>query len=250
MYTPNSGHMFNLFRYQRIIILSLFTLFYLTESIEISAQRNSANFNYEAFNKKTYYFGITLGYNNSSYRVVKDRSFILNDSVRILESVNGPGFNLGIVTNIKFGENFDLRFNLPTLSFAERRFEYTMGSSEVIKRKVESVFIDFPVQFRYKSKPYHDIRAFVILGAKYSLDLSSNSRSRQAEDLIRIASNDVLMEYGVGFQIFFPYFILSPEIKFSHGLTNIHVRNPGLIYSRVIDKLFANGLTISLHFEG
>ena len=125
-----------------------------------------------------------------------------------------------------------------------------MGTREVQYRKIESVFIDFPIQFRYKSKPYHDIRAFVIFGAKYSLDLASNSRARKAEDLVRIARNDLMIEYGVGFQLFFPYFILSPEIKFSHGLLNIHDRNPNLIYSSVIDRLFSNGFTFSLHFEG
>jgi hypothetical protein len=215
-----------------------------------NAQRNNINFNYDAFNKKHYYFGITLGYNSSNYRIVQDKSFILNDSVKVVESAPGPGFNLGVVANLKFGENFDLRFNLPTLSFAERRLEYTMATKEVQFRKIESVFIDFPIMFRYKSKPYHDIRAFVVAGVKYSLDLASNSRARKAEDLVRIAKSDFLVEYGVGLQFFFPYFILSPEIKFSHGLTNIHERNAGLIYSNVLDKLFSNGFTISLHFEG
>ncbi|WCL82123.1 porin family protein [Saprospira sp. CCB-QB6] len=214
----------------------------------LSAQRGT--FNYYAFSKKTYYFGITLGYNSSRYQIQRSETLIQNDSIRLIQSSNGPGFNLGIVTNIKFGENMDLRFNLPTLSFAERRLEYTLPTQEVISRNIESVFLDFPIQFRYKSKPYHDVRAFFIVGAKYSLDLASNSRARKAEDLVRIQSSDILIEYGVGLQFFFPYFILSPEIKFSHGINNIHSRNDQLIYSRTIDKLFAQGITISVHFEG
>jgi hypothetical protein len=250
MFTINLGHLHNLFGLKIITVLvSCLITSALLPSV-VFAQRNNVNFNYDAFNKKYYYFGITLGYNSSNYRIVQDRSFIMNDSVRVLESAPGPGFNLGVVANLKFGENFDLRFNLPTLSFAERRLEYTMATKEVQYRKIESVFIDFPILFRYKSKPYHDIRAFVVAGVKYSLDLASNSRARQAEDLVRITKSDFLVEYGVGLQFFFPYFILSPEIKFSHGLTNIHERNPGLIYSNVIDKLFSNGFTISLHFEG
>lgn len=249
MRSTNNGYLFNLHRYKTVTFITFLILTFISQT-SFSQRGGGANFNFNAFNKKTYYFGITLGYNNSFYRIVHDRSFILNDTVKILESARGPGFNLGIVTNIKFGENFDVRFNLPTLSFAERRFEYTLTSKEVQKRKVESVFIDFPIQFRYKSKPYHDIRAFVIFGGKYSIDLASNSRSRQADDLIKIQRQDFLLEYGVGFQVFFPYFILSPEIKFSHGLLNIHDRNAGLIYSRVIDRLLARGLTISFHFEG
>lgn len=244
MYNTHNGHLLNLCGRK----VGLLALLLLIGFLSATAQRGPSN--YESFSKKTFYFGITLGYNTSNYHVVYDKSFILNDTIWRLESSRGPGFNLGIVTNIKFGKNLDVRFNLPTLSFAERRLDYTLQSKEIVSRKIESVFIDFPVQFRYKSKPYHDMRAFIIVGAKYSLDLASNSRARQAGDLIRIQRQDILMEYGVGIQFFFPYFILSPEIKFSHGLLNIHDRNPGLIYSSAIEKLFARGITISFHFEG
>jgi len=167
-----------------------------------------------------------------------------------IESTRGPGFNLGIVTNIEFSKNFDVRFMLPTLSFAERRLQYKMTDRQLIEKKIESVFLEFPIHLRYKSAPYKDTRLFVIAGAKYSVDLASNSRARRAEDLIKVVPNDFVLEYGVGFQIFFPYFVLSPEIKFSHGLRNLHQPNPNLIYSTPIDKLFSRGFAISFHFEG
>ena len=168
----------------------------------------------------------------------------------MIESVRGPGFNLGIVTNIKLGKNFDFRFLLPTLSFADRRLTYQMRTGETLERQVESVFLEFPIHFRYKSKPYKDTRIFVVAGAKYSMDLASNSRTRQADNLVRINRHDFVAEVGVGFQIFFPYFILSPELKFSYGLRNIFERNPNLIYSSPLERLFSRGLTISFHFEG
>lgn len=210
----------------------------------------NANFNYNAFNKKNYYFGITLGLNSSRYAWQPNTGFYQNDSISYIISNRGPGFNLGIVTNIKFGEHFDVRFLLPTLSFAERELQYTMPGNRLESRKIESVFIETPVQFRYKSRPYYDTRLFVVAGFKYSIDLASNSRARQAEDLIKIYRNDFAIEYGFGFQIFFPYFILSPEIKFSHGIRNIHDRNENLIYSNAMDKLFSRGVAISFHFEG
>ena len=168
----------------------------------------------------------------------------------VTEAASGPGFNLGIVANIEFGKNFDVRFLLPTISFAERRIQYQMTNRTNIEKKVESVFLEFPIHFRYKSALYKDTRLFVVAGAKYSVDLASNSRSRKAEDLVKVLPNDFVIEYGFGFQIFFPYFILSPEIKFSHGLLNIHDKNPNLIYSSPIEKLFSRGFSISLHFEG
>jgi hypothetical protein len=205
--------------------------------------------NYQNFSNKPYYFGITLGYNTSGYKVFRSDDFILNDSITSISSPRGPGFNLGIVTNLKMGEDFDLRF-LPTLSFADRRISYTTLSGVQDVKRIESVFVELPFHVRYKSKIYRDFRLFVLGGAKFTFDLASNSRSRQAAQLIKVAATDYQLEYGFGIQVFFPYFIFSPEIKFSHGLGNGLIYDRDLIYSRTLDKLLPGTITISLHFEG
>jgi hypothetical protein len=205
--------------------------------------------NYMSFSNKPYYFGITLGYNTSGYKVFRSEEFILHDSITSISSPRGPGFNLGIVTNLKMGEDFDLRF-LPTLSFADRRLSYTTLSGVEDVKRIESVFVELPFQVRYKSKVYRDFRLFVLGGAKFTFDLASNARSRQAAQLVKVASTDYQLEYGFGIQVFFPYFIFSPEIKFSHGLGNGLIYDRDLIYSRTIDKMLPSTVTISLHFEG
>ncbi|MDW8272691.1 MAG: hypothetical protein RMJ53_00490 [Chitinophagales bacterium] len=43
---------------------------------------------------------------------------------------------------------------------------------------------------------------------------------------------------------------MSPEFKFTHGILNIHAPTEGLIYSRVLDRLFSRALTITLNLEG
>lgn len=214
----------------------------------LSAQKGSFNYD-NKYSKKNYYWGISLGVNVSRYHVEKHGSLIHNDSVRTINSAFGPGFNLGFIANIKLGKSFDFRF-LPTVSFADRRLNYelTMGTTE--SKKVESVFLEFPIHFRYKSKPYKDIRLFVIAGAKYTVDVISNTNARNAEDLVKVALHDVAIEFGLGFQVFFPYFIFSPEVKFSYGVMDILSRDEDLIYSSTIDKLFSRGFTISLNFEG
>jgi len=238
----------NLFHLYSSQIATVILLLWLVPTT-INAQRGSFNYD-NKFSKKSYYFGITLGSNISKYRVEKHQSLINNDSVMTISALYGPGFNLGIVANIKLGKAFDCRFLLPTLSFADRRLQYNLTTNEVQTRKIESVFLEFPIHFRYKSKPYKDIRVFVVAGAKYSIDLASNSRARKADDLIKVNRHDVAIEFGVGFQVFFPYFILSPEIKFSYGVMDIHSRDDNLIYSSAVDKLFSRGFSISLHFEG
>jgi len=226
----------------------IFVLFVM--SVHLTAQSYDRNtINYLQFANKQYYFGITLGYNSPGYKVFRSREFILNDSIRNIEAPRGPGFNLGIVTNLKMGQDFDLRF-LPTLSFADRTLSYRTLAGREDKKRIESVFVELPFQVRYKSKLYHDFRLFVLAGMKYSYDLASNARSRQAQQLLKVSPHNYDLEFGGGIQIFFPYFIFSPEIKFSYGLNNGLLYDRDLIYSSILEKVLARTMTISLHFEG
>ena len=246
MHTTFTGHLLHLYRYQIAALFLAAGLF-----LPLGTQAQKGSFNYDnKFSKKPYYSGITLGFNSSRYRIERDFSLIRNDSVRTINAVNGPGFNLGIVANIKLGKQFDYRFLLPTLSLADRKLVYEMTNNSVVEQRVESVFLEFPIHFRYKSKPYKDFRVFVVGLIKYSIDLASNSRARQEENLLRIDQSDLVVEFGVGFQVFFPYFILSPEVKFSYGVFDIPQRDSNFVYSSAIERLFSRGFAISLHFEG
>ncbi len=209
------------------------------------------NDNFFDFQSKAYYFGITLGFNSSRYTPYRSKDFIYTDSIVGVESLAGPGFNLNLIGNLKLGKYFDFRFT-PGFSFAERNLNYTQSTvrREESQEKVQSVFVEMPFYFRYKSAPYRDKRLFLIAGMKYSFDVASEARSRQAEELVRISPHDYSIEYGAGIQIFFPYFILSPEFKISHGIGNGLLFNPTLPESRVLEKVTSRTFTLSFHIEG
>ena len=240
-------NLYNLLGHKALMVL----LFGIFLSYNTHGQGVRGNYNFLDFQQKPYYFGITLAYNNSDFRIFHSKRFILNDSISSAESLTGPGFNLGIVSNLKIGDYFDFRF-LPTLSFAERNIGYTSPSENrpPYSRKIESVFVELPFHVRFKSAPYNDMRMFIIAGIKYSFDVASDSRTRQADELVKISPSDFAFEYGAGVQFFFPYFIFSPELKVSHGLGNILIFNDDLDQSNVIEKILSRTFTISLHFEG
>lgn len=241
-------------RYLYSIPLVIVIAFLLSPGAPIHAQRGSGGgYHYLDFEGKDYYFGLTVGYNNSNFQILHSRKFILNDSFSIADPKPGPGFNVSMVTNLKIGEYFDFRF-LPGFSFAERSIvfrEVNNGMTENI-RTIESVFVQAPFQVRFKSAPYRDLRVFVLGGVKYTYDVASNARVRRelANSLIKISPHDFAVEVGAGIQIFMPYFIFSPEIKFSQGISNILIYNDELEQSRVIEKILSRTLTFSLHFEG
>ena len=209
------------------------------------------NYNFQDFQAKPVYFGLTLGFNSSRYTPFRSEEFLFSDTIVSVTSLNGPGFNLNMIANLKIGKYFDFRF-LPGFSFAERRLNYTKESRRTIESQesVQSVFVELPFHFRYKSAPYRDKRVFLITGVKYSFDVASESRARQAENLVRISPHDFHVEYGAGMQFFFPYFIFSPEFKISHGIGNTLLFNPNLPESRVLDKVLSRTFTLSFHIEG
>lgn len=237
----------HLYRFQTLILFCAVLLPCLSW-----AQYNKGNTNYREFGDKAYYFGLTFGYNYSNFQLAHSQRFILNDSFNITEGLGGPGLNVSMVSNMKLGEYFDFRF-LPGFSFVGRKLYYLSAQDEIEQtRSIESVLVQAPFQVRFKSDPFHDMRVFVLAGAKYTYDVASNARIRQeqANRIIRISPHDYSLEIGAGCQFFFPFFIFSPEIKYSQGIGNILIYNTKLSQSTVLEKVLSRTLTISLHFEG
>jgi len=123
-----------------------------------------------------------------------------------------------------------------------------VADAKIVERKIESVFLELPFHIRFKSEPYKDKRLFLVAGLKYSYDVQSNSKSRKS--LIKIAPHDFQYEVGVGLQMFYPYFIFSPEIKFSRGLGNILIYDRAQNEARVLENVVSQIFTISFNFEG
>jgi hypothetical protein len=229
--------------YRREIVATTFFLLY---TLVISAQiGRKENYNYLDFQKKSYYFGMAFGFNSSGYFIDKSRTFIGNDSIYIAEGKRKGGFNIHLISNLKMGEYFDFRF-IPGFAFSYRSFVF----NNLQERQVESVFVEMPFSVRFKSAPYKDKRMFVTTGLKYSYDLASNSKTRQASTLIKISPHDFQWEVGLGMQFFYPFFIFSPEIKYSRGISNILIYNRDLNESRVLENVASQVFTIAFNFEG
>ena len=199
--------------------------------------------------RKPVHFGFLLGINSMDFKITPKA--IQADTLFILKSQDQKGFNLGIVSNFRLGRNTDLRF-LPTLSFAERDINYTIeieGNLEEIKKDVESTFIEFPVNFKFKSNRYNNGRAYVLSGLKYNIDLASQKDiDDEGQELIKLKKSDIMYEIGFGVDFYLEYFKFSPELKATFGLVNMLV-NDESIYSSSIQKMLTRGFTVTLTFE-
>jgi hypothetical protein len=226
----------------------------LTTVYSSNAQR-AVELNLPDHDNKPYYFGIVLGFNSSHYNITHHPYFLQRDTISVVESKNSNRIHLGIMANLQLTKHLDLRAYPLNLIFSEKVFGYTQKlpsetTSTVEKQSVESIVMSFPFQVRLKSDRINNFRVYTLAGMKYDFDLASNSGARNSDNIVKVNKSDYGLEGGIGFQFFFPYFILSPEIKFSYGLSNVHSRDESLRYSNVIDKMNSRMILFSLHFEG
>ncbi len=236
----------------KIIITVIITSGFVTPSF---AQLRG-NINLPNHDEKPYYFGIVLGYNTSHYHISHASSFLNQDSIQGVNGLNSGRIHLGIMANLQLSKRWDVRFYPLNLIFSEKKFRYDLqypdlGESALQKtQKVESIVMSWPLQVRLKSDRIGNFRVYTLAGIKFDYDLASNSGTSNSENLLKVNKTDFGVEAGIGFQFFNKYVIVSPEIKISHGLNNVHAKDPSLKYSNVIDKLNSRMILFSLHFEG
>lgn len=244
-------YMLSLYRREVVVCLFLFAF-----ANDTSAQYTGrGNVNFDDFSRKDYYFGISLGFNQSKHQVFHSREFIGNPNIQLAQGSPATGFTVHGIVNYKLGNFFDFRM-LPGIAFTTRFLDFNETfdrDADIVTRDrvtVESIFAEIPLHIRYKSAPYKDKRAFIIGGINYSYDVASNSQTRQADDFIKISPHEFSLEIGVGMQFFYQFFILSPELKFSQGINNTLLFNDQIVQSTVMEKLLGRTITLSFHFEG
>jgi hypothetical protein len=201
--------------------------------------------------EKHYYFGITFGMNFTVYQINYTQSFATTDTFKRIQPHWQPGFNLGLIGNLRLSRFIDLRF-VPCLAFAEKNivYEYGIPNDSVVSKNIESIYMQFPLQLKFKSDRIKNFRFYGLAGGKFDYDMAANANSRRPDEFLKVSAVDFGYEFGVGFEFFNPNFIFSPEIKLSQGLTNQLYPDHNLQLTNAIQTLYTRMIIISIHLEG
>jgi hypothetical protein len=232
-------------RQGRLLIIILLLLF----SFPAIAQRTILNMS--DHDDKPYYFGITFGLNFSVYHITYTESFANTDTFKRIQPHWQPGFNLGLIGNLKLSNFIDLRF-VPSLVFAEKNivYEYGIPDDSTVSKSIESIYMHLPLQLKFKSDRIKNFRFYGLAGGKFDYDMAANQRSSNPTEFLKVSPVDFGFELGVGFEFFNPNFIFSPEIKLSQGLTNQLYEDHNLQLTNAIQGLYTRMIVISIHLEG
>jgi hypothetical protein len=207
---------------------------------------------------KPIHFGINLGLNRSHFSFNHHPKFLQQvpvDSISGIESINSTGLNLAWLVDFRLGEHFNIRTFPLNLTFTEKAFEYSLprpdpvDESAVIVKKVQSISLTLPIQLKFSSDRINNFKVYMLGGVKAEYDMAANAGARKAENLIKLNRLDYGVEAGLGFHFYYPYFVLTPELKIGWGLGNLHSRDKNLKFSNVIDKINSRTISFSLTVE-
>lgn len=204
---------------------------------------------------KPFYLGIGFMYEQSHLQVSAHPKFLQSDSVLYVNPLNSGGFGVSGMFTFHVADHWEFRLAFPEFIFASNSLSYHVtyppaGETSLATKQIQSLLLGFPAHVKFLSDRINNFRVYMLGGINYQYDLASNSSARKAQNLVKLNPSDFSVEGGIGFQFYFPVFILSPELKFSEGIKNVHDRDPNLQYSNTIDKLKTRMVVFSLIFEG
>lgn len=241
MYTINFWHKYHLYSKQVTIVLLFLPMF-------VFSQRNVME-NDLKFARKPFHFGIHLATGISDFKIKHNDAFAFSDSILSIKSKYGIGFEIGALASYHINKYLEIR-TLPSFVFSDKNLYYEFGDGTITKKTIPQIYFDFPLEIKFKSQPLKDIKLYMVGGLKYGYDLGANFKVRKNQDQPIQSPHDFGVNYGVGVEIHFPLFILSPEFKVFNSVLNIHKIDNTLPYSKYMKGLYNRSFTFSINLEG
>jgi hypothetical protein len=209
-----------------------------------------------------YSFGFTFQYITSYFKIDKnpnwrdayfdkDLNRYTTQPLYAIGSTASPGFAVSFLFRYRIDEHLEAR-TTPGLVFADRSvyYNYADASQDVIK-PVQATMVEFPVSIKLKSDRVDNYRAYIMAGVKYSEGIGVKRNKPDINPVNALLTNKSgfgSYEVGLGLDIYFEYFKMTPEIKLSNSMGNL-LNRENTPYANPIDKLSLHTITFSLCFE-
>ncbi len=198
--------------------------------------------------KRNVSYGFIIGLHTAAYEIKYSDVFVTGmDSLFSVEPDWRPGFALGFLVNYRAHEFLDLRI-MPQVAFYENILTYRYTDETSRQELVESTVVELPVLVKYKSMRRGNIRMYMVGGLKPGIEASGQRNVENVTDRLEITSFNLNVDAGIGFDLYFPLFKFSPEIRFSRGLLN-QLDNTTNPYGRPLKSVTTNTISFNMIFQ-
>lgn len=207
--------------------------------------------NLTKYDRRMFHFGFSLGMNYSDIAVKLKDNIQALDSLYVVEPKGAVGFNLGIVSDMRLGEHFNMRF-IPGISFVGRSMEYTLYERDTVPvvydKVVNSVYLEVPLYFKFRSRRINNWRVYILGGGKFLYDMATKEDVQTDEVILKMKREDYTWDLGVGVDFYLEYFKLSTELRMSFGINNLLVEDQ-TVFTNSIESLKSKTFLFSIYFE-
>ena len=196
-----------------------------------------------------YYLGI------SNY----DFNFDYNENLQDIFVRRNPGFNVGLIGNLRINSFLDLRLE-PGLMITSRELLYspshftgTTPSDNDLIREVKSTYIHVPLLLKVSTKRINNFKPFIVGGFSAALNLSSNESNPEdnSNGQFRTTKNSIFYELGFGIDLYLYNFKFTPSVRgiFSIKDELIRDKDPLSPWTSNITSMKTRGLFINFTFQ-
>ena len=88
----------------------------------------------------------------------------------------------------------------------------------------------------------------MIGGFKPAIDASGKKKLEQSTETLEVKGTNLSLEAGLGFDLYFPLFKFSPELRYSRGLVNV-LGNASNVYGQPLQRVNTNTVTLYFLFQ-
>src|SRR3546814_18462200 len=170
---------------------------------------------------ETLHFGFSFHYINADYKVDLKPTW-RDDCYTRVELPFSHNGGLGLLADLKLTENLNHRFQ-PNLLFMNINVNlYKDSLATGYDPKVHRSDIGIPLLLKFKSDRKTNMRGYLIGGGELAFNVSSNKRYEGQQDRL-IMTDRTYFSYtaGIGFDISFDFFKMSPEVRWVQSVGNL-----------------------------
>ena len=161
------------------------------------------------------HFGIAVGMNLQDIEF-KTEAPIVCDADRW-----NTGFSVGVLADMRLSNNLNLRI-VPTMHFGAKHLTLhkldetdTYGNPRTETQDLKNTYLSVPVDLKFSAQRWNNIRPYMLAGVNGMVNLTNKS-----QEIVQLQRTDLMLEVGLGCDLYLPFFKLAPELKFCYGLGN------------------------------
>jgi hypothetical protein len=231
-------------------IIALILVMLCISEMGFAQKKRWVNKNNPNYDERKLSYGILIGLHTTAYQIKYSERFVTPalDNLYAVEPGWSAGFSLGFIVNYRVTDLLDFRIT-PKVAFYEHTLRYLYTDDTPTEEKlVETTMVELPLLLKYKSERRGNIRMYMIGGVKPGLEASGKKAVENASSNLGISGTNLSLEGGFGFDLYYPLFKFSPEIRFSRGIINI-LENTTNQYGLPLERVNTNTITLYLLFQ-